>query len=662
MQNLSHQKYRPDIDGLRAIAIIAVVAFHAFPYSDKLKGGFIGVDVFFVISGYLISNIIFDEINNENFTFREFYARRVRRIFPALITVLVSCLIFGYFGLLAHEFRALNKYIASSAAFVLNFSLWNESGYFDISSELKPLLHLWSLSIEEQFYAIWPILVYLAVRNKLKINAFATACLLLSFLCGVYFLNLDNVAAFYLPFARFWELIAGCIIAWNVKNEFILLHGKLKSIRDQSLNVTSIAGLILLILGFCLIDSNRAFPGFWAIFPVLGTALLIASGPDALVNKFALSNKIFVWIGKISYPLYLWHWPILSFIRISNGEISSKNRNLALLVTIFLAWFTYRFIELPIRNKAKEGSKVLVLSSFMAGLFIVGLIGFFENGFPGRDSLKGLDNPIVMNLGDDLPQSHKDCLRKVDMVDHDIRFCRISSEKVPSIAIIGDSHGAALYQALADVLGTRGQGLLMIGGRLFTTVATYTVGSEKEFINFQGGAKATKYVASNDEIRKVIVVSRGPSYINDDVWKFYLLSNPEIKDRLYIYERGMRDVLDLLLKNNKEVIWVLDNPELNYDIRMCANDRPLHLGKTSKQDCSMKRDEFEVRHKDYRELISNVLKDYPSVKVFDSAQYLCDQIICYGKKNSVVYYGDSDHLSYDGSKLLSVELVKLLSE
>ncbi|MFA6121206.1 MAG: acyltransferase, partial [Sideroxydans sp.] len=205
--HLTHPKYRADIDGLRAIAILAVVGFHAFP--TWVKGGFIGVDVFFVISGFLISTIIFGSLSRDAFSFAEFYARRIKRIFPALFLVLVASFVFGWFALLADEYKQLGKHIAGGAGFVSNFVLWGESGYFDNAAETKPLLHLWSLGIEEQFYFVWPLLLWFAWKRRFNLLTIALVVAVVSFALNVFTVRSDPVAAFYSPLTRFWELMVG---------------------------------------------------------------------------------------------------------------------------------------------------------------------------------------------------------------------------------------------------------------------------------------------------------------------------------------------------------------------------------------------------------------------------------------------------------------------
>jgi peptidoglycan/LPS O-acetylase OafA/YrhL len=319
--HLSHPKYRPDIDGLRAIAVLAVVAFHAFP--NWVKGGFIGVDVFFVISGYLISTIIFENLDKGTFSFSEFYARRITRIFPALILVLVACFVFGWFALLADEYRQLGKHIAAGAGFISNIVFWNEAGYFDNAADTKPLLHLWSLGVEEQFYIVWPLLLWFAWKRNFNLLTITILVATLSFIINIKGVQQDPVATFYSPQTRFWELLCGSLLAWMTlykMNAWTTAKSKLDGCLALAVyrekhptngktlsNFLSFVGLILLTYGFCRINKELSFPGKWALVPVVGSVLIIAAGAKTWVNRVILSNKVLVWFGLISFPLYLWH-------------------------------------------------------------------------------------------------------------------------------------------------------------------------------------------------------------------------------------------------------------------------------------------------------------------------------------------------------------------
>ena len=392
LPHLSHPKYRPDINGLRAIAVLSVVVFHAFP--DWMKGGFIGVDVFFVISGFLISTIIFEGLDKGTFSFVEFYTRRVRRIFPSLIVVMLSCLIFGWFVLVPNELKQLGRHVAAGASFISNFALWSEAGYFDNNADTKPLLHLWSLGIEEQFYMFWPLFLWLAWKRKFNLLAVTLFVAIVSFAANIQGVKEDPVGTFYSPLTRIWELLCGAALAWfslgnrpiaaNINNGWATLllrffgTDERENIAKITTNLLSILGLCLLVYGFWQIDKEYSFPGNWALVPVFATILVISAGPTAWINHKILSNRIIEWFGLISFPLYLWHWPILSFGRIIYFEVpSAKFRLIAISVSILLAWLTVELVEKPFRfGNRKRGLKVAVLSG---SIFMIAVFGLLLN-------------------------------------------------------------------------------------------------------------------------------------------------------------------------------------------------------------------------------------------------------------------------------------------
>jgi len=265
-------KYRPDIDGLRAIAVLLVVAFHAFP--AWVKGGFIGVDVFFVISGYVISTIIFDGLDKGVFTFSEFYARRIKRIFLALLLVLIASLVFGWFALLDDEYKQLGKHITAGAGFVSNIVCWNEAGYFDNAADTKPLLHLWSLGIEWQFYIFWPLLIWISWKRKFNFLMIIILAGILSFFFNVKGIKEDSIATFYSPQTRFWELLTGSFLSYLVFYKDI----SSKKFSDFKSNMIFVLGFLLIIISIFFLNKDFYFPGWWAIFPALGSSLVIAAG------------------------------------------------------------------------------------------------------------------------------------------------------------------------------------------------------------------------------------------------------------------------------------------------------------------------------------------------------------------------------------------------
>lgn len=457
--------YRSEIDGLRAVAVLSVVAFHAFP--TVVKGGFVGVDVFFVISGYLISTIIFQNLDKNAFSFREFYSRRIKRIFPALIIILATSYVLGWFTLLADEYKQLGKHIAGGSAFVSNFLLWKESGYFDNAAETKPLLHLWSLGVEEQFYIFYPMIIWIAWKKKINLFFVTMFIALISF-----YLNLNNilnhnaVSSFFLPQARFWELMCGSMLAWitlYAKDDFkkklnesiaFLTSNRFEKINEIKLrNISASIGLIALFCCIFYIHKSQSFPGAWALLPVFSAVLIISAGNKALVNKYLLSNKIMVWFGLISFPLYLWHWVLLSFPRIVQGELPNATiRIMSVFFSIFLAWLTYRFIEYPIRFGRWKKKKTGVLLSIMMFLFCLGLLTDKQEGFVFRFALLAPNSQEKM-IKIARAWNFRDYPKPEDAFD-DSKFqgLRIGRNDEKIILFFGDSHSEQYWNSIPSLI------------------------------------------------------------------------------------------------------------------------------------------------------------------------------------------------------------------
>lgn len=386
--HLLHPKYRADIDGLRAVAVLSVVGFHAFPL--WLRGGFVGVDIFFVISGFLIATIIFGSLERNSFSFIEFYSRRVRRIFPALLLVLVAAYVFGWFALLADEYKQLGKHLAAGAGFVSNLVLWSESSYFDNAAETKPLLHLWSLGIEEQFYIVWPLLLWGAWKKRFNLLTIALLIAVISFSLNLYGVHRDATATFYAPQTRFWELLLGSLLAWlslyriaslsALKHRLdswlsVALYAQPPALHGKALrDVQSVAGGLFIAAAVLSIDKGKAFHGYWALLPTIGALLMISAGPHAWGNRVLLSNRVLVWFGGISFPLYLWHWPLLSFARIIEGGPPAWEIRFGVVVlSIVLAWMTTRLVERPLRFGRFGAAKT---SGLLLVMLLLGYVGY----------------------------------------------------------------------------------------------------------------------------------------------------------------------------------------------------------------------------------------------------------------------------------------------
>jgi peptidoglycan/LPS O-acetylase OafA/YrhL len=370
-----HPAYRPDIDGLRAIAVLSVIGFHAGV--PGFGGGFVGVDVFFVISGFLISSILFKSLQAGHFSFRDFYARRIRRIFPALIAVLIAVLAYGFFILLPSELKRLAEHVAASAGFSLNILLTTQTGYFEIASEARPLLHLWSLSVEEQYYLLWPALIYFAWKKKWSVVGVVGSLFILSFALNIWSTLQHPRAAFFLLPMRMWELGLGSLLACaqlpheNPRWSPALRWLKTSSYSRAMQNTMAAAGLLLIVIAVFAFDKDDSFPGWRAFIPDLGAFLLMLAGSSAWPNKKLLASPLVVFIGLISYPLYLWHWPLLSYLHIVlQDNVTTQNIAVAVALSFLLAALTYICIEKPVK---KFKLSPLALLAILCG---IGFSGF----------------------------------------------------------------------------------------------------------------------------------------------------------------------------------------------------------------------------------------------------------------------------------------------
>ena len=434
--------YRPDIDGLRAVAVSLVVLYHAFP--NQLPGGYVGVDIFFVISGYLITQILARELQEGTFSIARFYERRVGQIFPALLVVLIVVILAGGALLLPLEYQQLGLDAYAAAAFVSNFASLMHSGYFDVASSSKPLLHLWSLGIEEQFYLAWPLILLFIHRLRQPAGLAVAILALVSFLANISLIAAVPIATFYLPFTRAWELLAGALLA--------LLPRERPS--QATANVLSIGGILLIGTAAWLLTPKSHFPGWWALLPVVGTCLIVSS-PGAPPNKIVLGSPGFVAVGLISYPLYLWHWPLLVFGDSVIVKSTDLKRGGLVALSLLLAWLTYRFVEPIFRRGALNHKKIAGLAG---GMIVTGLLGcliFADDGFEWR-----------------YPRDVRDFLSKAALVEPwQTSSCLLGNQQElvldpcidrnarPLLMVWGDSTAGALIPGLRSLQQARQFGL-----------------------------------------------------------------------------------------------------------------------------------------------------------------------------------------------------------
>jgi peptidoglycan/LPS O-acetylase OafA/YrhL len=443
--------YRPHIDGLRAVAVFSVLVFHAFP--QVFPAGFVGVDVFFVISGFLISGILLAEFGSPGSrglaVIGNFYRRRVRRIFPSLIVVLVTCYALGYETLLPSELAKLGQMGAAAAAFCLNLVVAKDTGYFAPAAASQPLLHLWSLGIEEQFYLLWPLIIWVATRLRTRLLPVALFLASCSFVWTLDKPNSIAAAAFFLPQYRLWELLIGALAALAV------LHRNSGAPRVAwRENFTAVSGWMLIGAGFVLIRGESDVPNAWMLLPTVGAALIATSDGSAWVHRRILSSPPLVWLGLISYPLYLWHWPLLTFGRLALTDGDSPISKVGLLAaSIALAWLTYLLVERPLRDPRRAKTKLAFVAFAMCALAGFGLRIDRAEGFPSRFP------PLIQALSRFKFDPRLPWRQDTYWLDPRVPGVRFKPDPneidpgKPSLVLWGDSHAAALYPGVKERFG-----------------------------------------------------------------------------------------------------------------------------------------------------------------------------------------------------------------
>jgi len=495
--------YRRDIDGLRAIAVLAVILFHAFP--QYLSGGFIGVDIFFVISGYLITKIIFQEMHFEQFSLSKFYSRRIKRIFPALITMTFLVFIVGWYFLPPQKLGSLGMHIAGSTLFLQNIVLLNQVGYFDIEAETKPLLHLWSLGIEEQFYIFWPLfLLFMKKYTPKWILPMTAGLMLASFvlcLCLVHQHHAEQ--AFYLPFTRSWELLLGSLLA--IKRFSITESiSRDKNIRHE---VIALLALLLLAYGLSHFHAKSQYPGIKALVPVIAALLLLISH-RAWFNRTILSNKFMVAMGLISYPLYLWHYPLMAYARIMLPDGIPALINIGLIFfSVLLATLTYFLIERPIRFSQKKTYQIPGLLSVMC---IMGAFGFYVERTNGIEaSIPDQLRPYMLTRDETFTHWRRTtCLLMPDQAAAAFSPECSGDKKQPLLLIWGDSYAAAFYAGLNNVNNKARYGL-----------AQYTAAACPPLLGFSSPTKP--YCAEiNTFVMKKIQTLKPDTVILHSTWDY----------------------------------------------------------------------------------------------------------------------------------------------
>ncbi len=624
--------YRPEIDGLRALAVTLVILVHMFP--QQVTNGFIGVDVFFVISGYLITGILVGQLGAGSFSLVDFYVRRANRIFPALILVLAACLAFGWLSLFAGEYQALGRSAFSGAAFAANINAFLEGGYWDIDAKLKPLLHLWSLGVEEQFYLFWPLMLWVVWSRQGWLASALVLVSAASLACNLWLIHVNQPATFYLPFSRFWELGVGGLLA-VVEHRRPASPGILAGGRARTM--LAAAGLGLLVAALLMPIPEQQFPGKYAILPVLGTALIIQAGSRAWSNATILSHPILVYVGLISFPLYMWHYPVLAFTRIlENGAVPAGVLWAGLGLTVALSVATYHLVESPIRhNRRRRGAVALVLGGLLAGCGAAGCTVYAKAGLEGR--YEG-----AARAGADLPVSP------------------VASQA--KLVVLGDSNAGHLSPGLGRIYGNQMEMIATPGWPYF--IGTRYRPDAPIDPSWTGTPRTTedalRRIMSDPSVDVVVVSNQYALYL----WENLLgsQSNPAPGETSFMaYEAGLGRTVRLLAEHGKKVI-VFESIPPRGDVGsvFTCTSAALTIPRRRPAACAHPLADIERDRSVYTQAIRRSVEGVPNVWLFDPLPYLCDERDCYVARNGKLLYGDMSHLSVAGSQLVGLALSRLV--
>jgi peptidoglycan/LPS O-acetylase OafA/YrhL len=665
-------KYRAEIDGLRALAVLPVIFFHAG--FELFGGGFVGVDVFFVISGYLITTIIISEMGEGKFSIVNFYERRARRILPALFFVMAACIPFAGMWLSPPDLKDFGQSLVAVSIFSSNILFWLESGYFDTASELKPLLHTWSLAVEEQYYIIFPLFMIVTWRLGL-IWILGLLSLIFLISIGIAQWSAFNApsAAFYLLPSRAWELLIGVFAAFYLRH-----RAHLKS--HMANQFLSVLGFSMIIYSIIMFDERIPFPSFYALIPTLGTGLLILCAvPKTFIHKL-LSLKPIVGIGLISYSAYLWHQPLLAFTRhkLFFDDISNFLLFIICILSLLMAWISYRFVEKPFRDRIKIGRRAIFISSLVS-MMIFSVIGIYlhkTSQMPLSVTLsnKQIDFPIKYN---GIVHNGKKCSSPKLQSQEDL--CEIQgSSEADKIILIGDSHARVLseafytsssvFQSLID---------LSASGCPFLLDININVGGTVNCSSDYQLARKNILLEKSDSI--VIYQARLPLYFYGDGFDNGKSGGKEVRPKVSVsssfigsnnnsqklFLNSLRDSIEFIAKTNKSLFIILPSFSNGWDpLQRLVSMEKSKLSFEEAQDLlSISIDRVEKRVGLIRALLEKISQEHENITVINPNDIFCSELSCSPiTSDGKLLFTDADHFSLDVNNAILNKIFESLNE
>ena len=648
-----HLDYRPDLDGLRAVAILPVLFFHAdiswFP------GGFVGVDVFFVLSGYFMARVIMADLDQDDFSFGRFYLRRIRRILPALFSMILATSVVAWFLFMPKEFEYFAESVRAAALFTSNLLFESESGYFDIAAEFKPLLHTWSLSLEEQFYIVFPVALVLAHKYARKhLTGILLTVLLASFAASSWAVFHSPEKAFYFLHFRVWELLIGSAVA-------ILPRPDYRAGLPKYLSFLGIGGILAAVF---LYSRDTPFPGVYAALPCVATALVIHAGAKDGIVAAVLNSRFFVAIGRLSYSLYLWHWPVIVFFRNWLGhELTFMNSVQVVVLSFFFAYLSWRLIEQPARYGAVASSKLIMLGVSGGAMIAAVAFGFIVKDMGGIPQRLPKDvYALYAATYDKGPFLSEKCFTDTDGSGLQLgairegNLCAMGAvgDGKPQFFVWGDSHAAAIAPAISDAALQSGVSGKFVGRASCPPLPDTVFGPQHFVDRCKDTNKAIMDLIEREKFPFVFLVGYWPKYVHraelpgEGIY-FDASPQPELEDFSAPILASFRTTIAKLAQQGTRVVLVMDVPEMGRDVPEAlarAKMTGLSLDIAPPLAYTQRRQALS------RQILTLSAEESGSFLV-DPMKALCDSEKCHAMADGKVLYKDGDHLSLQGAKFLA---------
>ena len=666
-------KYRPEIDGLRALAVVPVILFHAG--FELFSGGFVGVDVFFVISGYLITTILIEDIENKRFSIVNFYERRARRILPALFFVMLICIPFAWMWMLPSQMKDFSQSLVAVSLFASNILFWRESGYFAAVAEEKPLLHTWSLAVEEQYYVLFPIFLILAWRfGKNRVFWMIVVMAAISLLLSEWGWRNKAIANFYLAPTRAWELFAGSIAAFVVQKQGV-----------QKNNPLALVGLAAILFSIFFYDEATPFPSVYGLVPVLGVVLIVLYAEKETIVAKLLSTNGLVGIGLISYSAYLWHQPLFAFARIRSLEHPSLlHMSVLSFTSLVLAYFSWRYIEKPFRDKdLLSRFQILIPSALLLTSFaVVGLLGHLSKGFPNR--IDGSLLSTIEQIDDNaLRLGGIGCHLSTDIPNPFPTACGVNLDRSEiDVLFIGDSHLDAIGLQLLDRFDRLDKSAYALSYSGCVPISGLTRAYQDSSFKCIEYNQAVRLFAQANNVNTIVLIGRFPLYLFGERYNngeggveagspvpVYLdrdglhsvsSNNPS---RVESVLEQYRSDIERLAKDFNVVVFT-PTPEVGWDV-------PNYYAKRVMFDNEEEQSEISITHS-YQSylgrtrLFNNMLSSIAgeNLYIYDISKLFCTDNTsrCIANIDSNLLYRDDDHLSHFAANIVADDFVDFYSE